>query len=102
MKNFYGSLLVLALVVVSSFGCATRTKIVAGPVAVAGQVQVFEEPRPFALELGLHKVGVTLGNIECSVESRIGSCDKVIGLSHSTGETEQVLEDVPALGGVSE
>lgn len=101
MKNFYGSLFGLVLVAMLSFGCASRTKVGVGPVMVAGQVQMFEESQGFAFDLGLKKVGVTLGYIECSIESEFGPCPEVINMSHSTGETKQVLKDVPALNGGS-
>lgn len=93
MKNLCVALLGLALVV----GCASRTRIVAGPVQVAGEVQVFKTPQAASFELGLQRIGFTVGHLGGAVESHFGPCEKVIAIQHSTGDPTQVFVDVPPL-----
>ncbi len=78
-------------------GCASRTRFVAGPVQVAGEVQVFETPQATSFELGLRKIGFTVGHLGGAVESHWGPCEKVIAIQHSTGDPTQVFVDVPPL-----
>lgn len=94
MKNCCVSLLGLVLLV---GGCASATRVNVGPVQVAGQVQVFETSQAASFDLNPNRIGFTVGRFGCSVQSRIGSCSKVVGFSHSTGDSAKVFVDVPAL-----
>lgn len=83
-------------------GCASRTKIVAGPVQVAGEVQVFDTPQTASFDLSWNKVGFTVGRFGCEIESFVGPCEKVIGIESSTGNPVKVFADVPDLGSDSQ
>jgi hypothetical protein len=87
----------LILVVVSNLGCASRTKIGLGPVQVAAQTEAFKEIQTPAFDFSLSRIGFTLGHIRWFVESKIGPCEEVISVQSSTGNADQVFEDVPAL-----
>ncbi|KKN98835.1 hypothetical protein LCGC14_0140760 [marine sediment metagenome] len=96
MKKQFVTLLGVGLMLVA-VGCTSRTRVTFGPLSVAGQTQAFETEQPFSFDLSPNKVGFTVGYVGWSVESMFGSCEEVIGASHATGDTEKVLEAVPAL-----
>ncbi len=93
MKNQCVMLVGLVLAIGSMVGCASRTGVTLGPVQVAGQVQVFETPQAASFELSLNRVGFTIGQFGCEIESFVGPCEKVISLEHSTGDSDKVLGD---------
>ena len=80
-----------------SAGCISRSRLDFGPLTVAGETQVFNASQDFSFDLGLDKVGFTVGNFGWSVESKFGDCDKLIGFQHSTGNTATVKEALPSL-----
>ncbi len=96
MKSLFVGLLGLVLMV-GSVGCASRTGVTVGPVQVAGDVQAYESWQPLSFEIGLSKVSITGGFTGFSVESKIGPCDKIIGIVHATGDTAKVMAAVPSL-----
>lgn len=87
----------LVLVTGLMVGCASRTKMVFGPVQVAGEVQVFDESQATSFDLNLNRIGFTIGRFGCVLESRFEPCEKVIGVESSTGNPTKVFNDVPAL-----
>ncbi len=87
----------LVFILCGSFGCASRTKIGLGPVQVAAQTQAFRALQTPAFDLSLSRIGFTLGHVRCLLESRFRTCDKVISIQSSTGDTVQVFDNVPAL-----
>jgi hypothetical protein len=91
------TLLGVILILFGSFGCASRTKIGLGPVQVAAQTEAFKEIQTPAFDFSLSRVGFTLGHIRWFVESKVGPCEEVISVQSSTGNADQVFEDVPAL-----
>lgn len=93
MKKNFVMLFGMLFVLVSVVGCASRTKVIAGPIQVGGHVQLFEESQAASFELSLDKIGFTIGHFGCGVESSFGPCAKVIGLEHSTGDPAKVFED---------
>jgi len=96
-KQFFG-LLGLVLAVGSIVGCASRTKIVAGPVQVSGQVEIFDEPQEPSFEFTLDKIGFTLGWFGWEIDSFVGKCVKVLSLKSSTGDPAKVFDEVPPVG----
>ncbi len=81
------NLFVLALICMVSVGCASRTKLVAGPIAIDGKVAIHEW-KDASLTLRLDRVGFTVGNVSAHVGSEITDCTEVISLDHETGMTK--------------
>lgn len=94
MKKQCVTLLGLVFIVGSVVGCASRTKMIMGPVQVAGEVQVFDEPQTASFDFSLDKVGFTVGQFGCFVESSVAPCEKVISIESSTGNPVKVFADV--------
>lgn len=87
----------LVLVAGLSAGCLSRSRVDFGPLTVAGESQVFNEAQEFSFDFGFDKVGFTVGHFGWSLGSEFGTCDKVIGFQHSTGNTAKVEEALPGL-----
>ena len=87
----------LILVAGLSAGCLSRSRVDFGPVRVAGETQVFNESQDFSFDLGFDKIGFTVGRFGWTLESEFGTCEKVLGFQHSTGNTARVEEEFPSL-----
>lgn len=82
------NLFALSLICMISVGCASTTKLVAGPIAIDGKVAIHEWKNP-SITLRLDKIGFTVGNVSAHVGSEITDCTKVISLDHETGMTKE-------------
>lgn len=92
--GFFGVGLVVGFFALSFLsGCATRTKMIAGPLQVTGQARVFDSPQGVDLTITSNGISVTVGYIEATVGCSVGPCEKIIGLELSTGDTDTVLKD---------
>lgn len=98
MKKNHVALFGLVLVVGSMIGCTSRTKVTVGPVQIAGKVQIYRIPHTASFDLSLNKIGFTIGQFGCGVESSFGPFDKVIGIEHSI----KAFADTSVLGNDSE
>lgn len=98
MKSCVAVLLCLVFVVSTMTGCASRTKIGFGPLGAAAEIQVFDSLQTPDFDFSINRVGFTLGYVKLLAESKIGLvCPEVIGVQSSTGNTDRVFRNVPAL-----
>jgi len=74
-------------------GCASRTRVTLGPAQVGGHVQLHTESQGLDFTLAPGKIGFTVGCFEAAVEGKVGPCEKIIGLEHSTGDPAKVFGD---------
>lgn len=94
MKRYCVSLLALVLVF---GGCASATRITAGPAQVVGYVYLDKEPQGVFVDIGWNRLGFTFGHLGCTIESFVGPWNQVFGFRHSTGNPDKVFTDVPTL-----
>ncbi len=97
MKKQCVSLLGLVLVVGLVVGCASRSKVIVGPLQVAGEVQLFDAPQAPSFDLSVDKLEFTIGSFGLKVESMLGPCTKVISVESSTGDPNKVFNDVSSI-----
>ncbi len=92
MKNRFAVWVLVAVAIVTT-GCASRTKIVAGPLAVGGNVQVYDEMQPLDVEVSWGHFGWSAGPFSGALDIGVGPCTKIIAVEHATGDTEKVFAD---------
>lgn len=97
MKKQCVTLLGLVFVIGLMVGCASRTKIITGPLQVAGEVRVFDAPQAASFDFSIDKIGFTIGHLGWNVESMLGPCTKVLSIESSTGDPSKVFIDIPSV-----